>query len=93
MIEGRVVAGDVVKVRVPGTGVDAEGDPVTVTGIVDLQGDPEAGLYGRGFVVPEQAQAWSAAGPVAMLRTGGPRAGSPVRGIAPATWRGGSLPR
>ncbi|MBC2934853.1 Ig-like domain-containing protein [Nocardioides sp. zg-1228] len=32
-LEGRVVSGDVVKVRVPGVGVDRNGDPVTVTGI------------------------------------------------------------
>lgn len=32
-LEGRVVAGDTVKVRLPGVGVDPEGDPVTVTGI------------------------------------------------------------
>ncbi|HEX5917617.1 MAG TPA: fibronectin type III domain-containing protein [Nocardioides sp.] len=32
-LEGRVVSGDTVKVRVPGVGVDRNGDPVTVTGI------------------------------------------------------------
>ena len=32
-LEGRVVSGDVVKIRVPGVGVDRNGDPVTVTGI------------------------------------------------------------
>ncbi len=32
-LEGRVVSGDVIKVRVPGVGVDRNGDPVTVTGI------------------------------------------------------------
>ncbi len=32
-LEGRVVSGDSVKVRVPGVGVDRNGDPVTVTGI------------------------------------------------------------
>jgi putative ABC transport system permease protein len=35
----------------------------TVTGIVDLSGDPEAGLYGRAFVTPEQAVAWGATDP------------------------------
>ncbi|MGY1710928.1 FtsX-like permease family protein [Geodermatophilus sp. SYSU D00758] len=33
---------------------------VTVTGVVDLGGDPEAGLYARGWVVPAQARAWGA---------------------------------
>ena len=32
-LEGRVVSGDRVKVKVPGVGVDRNGDPVTVTGI------------------------------------------------------------
>lgn len=32
-LEARVVSGDTVKVRLPGSGIDAEGDPVTVTGI------------------------------------------------------------
>lgn len=32
-LEGRVVSGDTVKVRVPGVGVDRNGDAVTVTGI------------------------------------------------------------
>ncbi|MDR7251760.1 hypothetical protein J2X46_000732 [Nocardioides sp. BE266] len=32
-LEGRVVSGGTVKVRVPGVGVDRNGDPVTVTGI------------------------------------------------------------
>ena len=32
-LEGRVVSGDSLKVRVPGVGVDRNGDPVMVTGI------------------------------------------------------------
>ncbi|MCW2736952.1 Ig-like domain-containing protein [Nocardioides sp.] len=32
-LEGRVVSGDTVKIRLPGVGVDRNGDPVTVTGI------------------------------------------------------------
>lgn len=32
-LESRVVSGDPVKVRVPGVGVDRDGDPITVTGI------------------------------------------------------------
>ncbi|MGY1824083.1 FtsX-like permease family protein [Geodermatophilus sp. SYSU D00079] len=60
----RAEVGDVLTV----TSTDADGQQsatqVTVTGIVDLRGDPEAGLYGRGFVVPEQARAWGAVAPV-----------------------------
>ncbi len=33
VLEGRVVSGDTVKLKVPGFGVDPDGDPVTVTGI------------------------------------------------------------
>jgi putative ABC transport system permease protein len=56
----RADVGDVLTV----TGTDAEGNETTsratVTGVVDLQGDPEAGLYGRAFATPEQARAWGA---------------------------------
>jgi putative ABC transport system permease protein len=59
----RAAVGDVVTV----TTHDAEGDEstseATVTGIVDLSGDPEASLYGRGFVTAAQAQQWGAAEP------------------------------
>ena len=33
MLEGRAVAGDTIKLRVPGVGVDPDGDPVTLTGL------------------------------------------------------------
>ena len=33
VLEGRVVSGDIVKLRLPGSGVDPDGDPVTITGI------------------------------------------------------------
>ena len=36
----------------------------TVTGIVDLRGDPQASLYGRAFATPEQVQAWGATDPM-----------------------------
>lgn len=59
----RADVGDVLTV----TSVDPDGtetnSTATVTGVVDLRGDPEASLYGRGFVVPEQARAWGAADP------------------------------
>ena len=32
-LEGRVVSGDLIKIKVPGVGVDRDGDPITVTGI------------------------------------------------------------
>ncbi|WP_134766967.1 Ig-like domain-containing protein [Nocardioides sp. 1609] len=33
VLEGRAVAGDTIKLRIPGAGVDPDGDPVTLTGI------------------------------------------------------------
>jgi putative ABC transport system permease protein len=42
----------------------------TVTGVVDLRGDPTAGLYGRAFATPDQVRAWGAADP-AELRIAG----------------------
>ncbi|MEU2348425.1 FtsX-like permease family protein [Modestobacter sp. NPDC049651] len=35
----------------------------TVVGVVDLRGDPTAGLYGQAFVTAEQAQQWGATDP------------------------------
>jgi putative ABC transport system permease protein len=59
----RAEVGDVLTV----TAFDAEGtestSEATVTGIVDLRGDPEAGLYGRAFVTPDQIQQWGAMDP------------------------------
>jgi putative ABC transport system permease protein len=59
----RARIGDVLTV----TTVDADGtlstSEATVTGIVDLGGDPEAGLYARGFAVADQVRAWGAADP------------------------------
>jgi putative ABC transport system permease protein len=59
----RAAVGDVLTV----TTYDADGaesrSEATVTGIVDLSGDPEAGLYGRAFVVPDQARSWGASDP------------------------------
>ena len=60
----RADVGDVLTV----TAYDADGDATTskatVTGIVDLGGDPEAGLYARGFAVADQLRAWGATDPV-----------------------------
>jgi putative ABC transport system permease protein len=56
----RAAVGDVLTV----TTYDDEGTTVTgeatVTGILDLGGDPTAGLFARGAVVPEQAEEWGA---------------------------------
>ena len=60
----RAAVGDVLEV----TTYDDQGTPTTapatVTGIVDLRGDPSAGLYGQAFAVPEQVRQWGATDPV-----------------------------
>jgi putative ABC transport system permease protein len=59
----RARVGDVLTV----TAYDADGNATsgaaTVTGILDLGGDPTSGLYARGSVVPQQALAWGASAP------------------------------
>lgn len=42
----------------------------TVSGVVDLRGDPTAGLYGRAFVTADQAQDWGAAEPTELRVAG-----------------------
>ncbi|MCZ2817134.1 ABC transporter permease [Modestobacter sp. VKM Ac-2984] len=63
--------GDVLPVTV----YDDEGTATTidamVTGVVDLGGDPTAGIYGKAYVTADQAQAWGAAEPTE-LRVAGP---------------------
>ncbi len=49
-LEGRVVSGDTVKVRVPGVGVDRNGDPVTVTGITSAPRLGRIVSYGGNFL-------------------------------------------
>ncbi|RYB93325.1 fibronectin type III domain-containing protein [Nocardioides oleivorans] len=49
-LEGRVVSGDNVKVRVPGVGVDRNGDPVTVTGITSAPRLGRIVSYGGNFL-------------------------------------------
>lgn len=72
----RAEVGDVLTV----SAYDAEGEAttseVTVTGIVDLRGDPEAGLYARGFVTEAQARDWGAADPVELRIAAGPGFGT-----------------
>jgi len=52
--------GDVVPISTyDGQGELTEHD-MTVTGVVDLGGDPTAGSYGRAFVTAQQAQEWGA---------------------------------
>ncbi|SOE00041.1 FtsX-like permease family protein [Blastococcus haudaquaticus] len=60
----RAAVGDVLTVTTYDAAGDESTSEVTVTGIVDLSGDPEAGLYGRAFVTPEQAREWGAADPL-----------------------------
>ncbi|RBY84051.1 ABC transporter permease [Blastococcus sp. TF02A-30] len=56
----RAEVGDVLTIST----YDAEGEvteaQATVTGIVRLEGDPEAGLYGRAFVTEQQVRDWGA---------------------------------
>ncbi|MGY2005046.1 ABC transporter permease [Blastococcus sp. SYSU DS1024] len=63
-------AGDVF----PVTSYDADGTPttadVTVTGVVDLGGDPTAGIYGKAYVVADQARAWGAIEPTELRIAG-----------------------
>ena len=49
-LEGRVTSGDVVKIRVPGVGVDRNGDPVTVTGITSAPRLGRIQSYGGNFL-------------------------------------------
>jgi hypothetical protein len=49
-LEGRVVSGDTVKVRVPGVGVDRNGDPVTVTGVTSAPRLGRIVSYGGNFL-------------------------------------------
>jgi putative ABC transport system permease protein len=59
---------------VPVTSYDAEGigttTDATVTGIVDLRGDPTAGLYGRAFTTSQQARDWGAGDPTELRIAG-----------------------
>ncbi|MGY1808753.1 FtsX-like permease family protein [Blastococcus sp. SYSU D00669] len=68
----RAQVGDVLTV----SSYDADGTPtsgeVTVTGILDLGGDPTAGLYGRAAVVPQQAQVWGVPAPTELRLAAAP---------------------
>lgn len=72
----RAEIGDVLTI----SSYDAEGEATTseatVTGIVDLRGDPEAGLYARGFVPEQTARDWGAAYPTQLRIAAGPGFGS-----------------
>ncbi|WP_369251940.1 FtsX-like permease family protein [Geodermatophilus amargosae] len=67
--------GDVVAVTVrdPATGDVTSTSDATVTGLVDLGGDPSAGLFARGFAVPDQVTAWGATDPTELRVAGRPR--------------------
>ncbi|WP_222192933.1 ABC transporter permease [Modestobacter italicus] len=64
----------------PVTTYDDEGTATTtdatVTGVVDLGGDPTAGIYGKAYVTADQAQAWGATEPTE-LRVAGTTAADP----------------
>ncbi|MGY1752287.1 FtsX-like permease family protein [Blastococcus sp. SYSU D01042] len=77
----RARVGDVLSVSLHDENGETTAAEVTVTGVVDLQGDPEAGLYGRAFVTEDQALAWGAADPVELRIAAGP-------GFAPEQVRG-----
>ncbi|TFV64876.1 UNVERIFIED_ORG: ABC transporter permease [Bacillus sp. AZ43] len=68
----RAEVGDVLTVSF----ADADGEETTaeatVTGIVDLRGDPEAGLFARGFVTEQTARAWGAVEPLELRLAGAP---------------------
>ncbi len=51
VLEGRTVAGDTVKLRLPGSGVDPDGDPVTLTGLGSAPGLGRIVRYGAGSIV------------------------------------------
>ncbi|WP_139977692.1 fibronectin type III domain-containing protein [Nocardioides litoris] len=51
VLEGRAVAGDTIKLRVPGAGVDPDGDPVTLTGIDSAPGLGRVLRYGATSLV------------------------------------------
>ncbi|WP_336029100.1 ABC transporter permease [Geodermatophilus sp. FMUSA9-8] len=57
--------GDVVAVSVldPATGDVTATAEATVTGLVDLAGDPAAGVFAHGYAVPAQVSAWGATDP------------------------------
>ncbi|SFT97236.1 putative ABC transport system permease protein [Geodermatophilus amargosae] len=67
--------GDVVAVTVhdPATGEVTSTTDATVTGLVDLGGDPSAGLFARGFAVPDQVTSWGASEPTELRVAGWPR--------------------
>ncbi|GAB3301581.1 FtsX-like permease family protein [Geodermatophilus aquaeductus] len=64
--------GDVVAVTVydPATGEATSTGEATVTGLVDLGGDPSAGLFARGFAVADQVAAWGGTEPTELRVAG-----------------------
>jgi putative ABC transport system permease protein len=90
----RAEVGDVVSVSVYDEDGEEQISEATVTGIVDLTGDPEAGLYARGYVTEEQALAWAAEPPLELRIAAGP--GFPedqVRADVAAAAPGGAVVR
>lgn len=70
----RAEVGDVLTVTLYDEDGEEMTSEATVTGIVDLTGDPEAGLFARGFVTEQQAIAWAAGEPLQLRVTAAPGA-------------------
>jgi len=68
----RAQVGDVLTVSTYDADGEAMTSEITVTGLVDLRGDPEAGLYARGFVPEQTAREWGATHPTELRIAAGP---------------------
>ncbi|SEP07527.1 ABC transporter permease [Trujillonella endophytica] len=62
--------GDVLTVTTYGEDGREDASQVTVVGVVDLRGDPSAGINGRAFVIGAQVAAWGALGPTELRIAG-----------------------
>ena len=76
--------GDVVAVTVldPATGEVTATAEATVTGLVDLAGDPSAGLFARGFATPDQVAEWGGGDPTELRVAAAP--GTDAAGLVSA---------
>ncbi|RBY74392.1 ABC transporter permease [Blastococcus sp. TF02-09] len=72
----RAEVGDVLTVSAYDADGEATTSQATVTGIVDLRGDPQAGLFARGFVTEAQARDWGAGFPAELRIAAGPGFGA-----------------
>jgi putative ABC transport system permease protein len=72
----RAQVGDVLTVSAYDLDGEATTSEATVTGIVDLRGDPEAGLFAQGFVPEQTARDWGATDPIELRIAAGPGFGT-----------------